>query len=125
MSDDAVADRISAIGSEFRYVAHHAGARPGRDPVRLRLAATSTASVADTPAASIKRVAGPTERPSRSISTPEPTAGITTCQSRRYIVRGMEAAWHEVGAQSAIVDSAIAGERPREAGLSREGSNRA
>jgi hypothetical protein len=33
--------------------------------------------------------------------------------------------WHEVGAQSAIVDSAIAAERPREAGLSREGSSRA
>jgi len=33
--------------------------------------------------------------------------------------------WHKVGAQSAIVDSAIAGERPREAGLSREGSSRA
>jgi hypothetical protein len=78
-------------------------------PFRLRLAATSTASVADTPAASIKRVAGPTERSARSISSPQPTAGITTCQSRRYIVRGMESAWHEVGAQSAIVDSAIAG----------------
>jgi hypothetical protein len=33
--------------------------------------------------------------------------------------------WHEIGAQSAIVDSAIASERPQEAGLSREGSNRA